>query len=287
MAHHADHDEVIVCVLTSPDVGARDASGGLIAREVVAALRVRLLGAHCLLREALLIVDGRWWSYGCGEVACCSADGHALDERIADQVAARFALAGVAQLPDREAVVALCAADPALQASNLPRVQRARRARDVLVRSAGEGAREAWRDQSIALVLDWLISPTPTSARHPEILVALCDVRVRDTVLWEIAQSGNHDAHRAFDRAAEALRGAPRGVIAPVGSVTAVLAWLIGDGVRATAALDRVMEADPRYPLAHLVRRSVVAGLSPASWLAMMRQLDRSACRSGEASTSA
>jgi hypothetical protein len=279
MAHRADHDEAIVCVLSSPDMGVRDSAGALIARDLVVALRDRMLQAHCQVRECLLILGDRWWTYPFAEQAGGPADGAVVDRGIADEIAARFAFAGVARLPDRAAVLAICAADPARQSALLPLVQQARQARDSLIRASGESAREAWRDMSIALILDWLRSPEPSSARHAEILVALCDVRVRDTALWGIAQARDQDSPRAFDRAAEALRGAPPGVIAPVGSVTAVLAWLMGDGVRATAALDRVRQADPDYPLAELLRRSLAAGLSPASWLSMMRQLDRAACR--------
>jgi hypothetical protein len=104
-------------------------------------------------------------------------------------------------------------------------------------------------------------------------------VRVRDTVLWEIAHSNEHDPHRAFEAAAALLRGAPVGVIAPIGTVTALLGWLIGDGVRAMAALDRVWDEDPDYSLAELLGRSINAGLSPISWREMMGGLTREACR--------
>jgi hypothetical protein len=139
---------------------------------------------------------------------------------------------------------------------------------------------ESWREESISLVHDWLLAPKHSDSAHDvEVLVALRDIRVRDTVLWQVAQSRSHDAHMAFDRAAELLRGAPTGAIAPIGTVTALLAWLIGDGVRAGAALDRVRDEDFAYPLADLLSRSIAAGLSAASWLEMMRGLTRTACR--------
>jgi hypothetical protein len=67
--------------------------------------------------------------------------------------------------------------------------------------------------------------------------------------------------------------------VAPIGTVTALLAWLNGDGVRAVAALERVREEDPEYALAQLLGRSIAAGLSPKGWREMMSGLSREACR--------
>jgi len=282
MRHRGSSDEVILAVVLDPSSASRDAHGELVAQGLITALLDRLRQTDCQVRDALLQVDDRWWSYLCPEPECCSPSGTPLDSGIAEEVAARFALAGVARLPDRGAVVAICAADPARQAL-VGRQLRAAHRRCATRISAAEDPRrefEAWRDDSIAEVLAALTSTTGTPpGREGEVLWALCDVRVRDTVLWEIAGSLDHDAHRAFESAAALLRAAPGGAIAPIGAVTGLLAWLIGDGVRAVAALDRVNDEDPDYALAELLHRSITAGLSPSSWLAMMRQLSRDACR--------
>lgn len=283
MKHRGTHDEVIVCVIPAPETGARTAGGDLHARDLVDGLLSSLQSKACPIRDCLQILDTRWWSYLCTEPGCCPPQGTVIDSRVADRVAASFALAGVARMPSRQAVLAICAPDSRLQAEQRTLVRRARRAKQARLRLAGADALESWRDDSIDLVVDWLTDSSRVAAQdtwhHAQAMLALCDVRVRDTVLWEIAHSRGHDAHRAFDRAAEALRAAPRGVIAPIGTVTALLAWLIGDGVRATAALDRVSAVDPDYPLAALLTRSIAAGLSPASWVGMMRRLERDACR--------
>jgi hypothetical protein len=185
-------------------------------------------------------------------------------------------------MPDRQAVLDTCAADPKRQQVNLLLVREARRQVSMRISRAANGPRELeiWRDESISLVHNWLLATDPSeSTCDVDVLVALRDVRVRDTVLWGVAQSRSHDAHVAFERASGLLRGAPAGAIAPIGTVTALLAWLIGDGVRAGAALDRVHDEDPGYPLADLLRRSIAAGLSSVHWLEMMRGLTRDACR--------
>lgn len=282
LVHQRNHDEVILCVVPADRQAVRERSGELRGQALVTSLLESLRSTDCAVRDALLVVDQRWWSYLCQEPECCPAAGTEVDPATADAIAARFALAGVARLPDRDAVVALCAADPGRQAEVLPLLRHARRT--LLARWADSSARapglEDWRDGAIALAQEALLTrPARDPHRVAEVLVSLCDVRVRDTVLWEIAHSARHDPHRAFDRAAELLRCAPAGVVAPIGTVTALLAWLIGDGVRAVAALERVHEEDPEYALAQLLGRSIAAGLSPAGWREMMIGLTREACR--------
>jgi len=282
MAQCGSHDEVILCVAWPPDVMVRDAAGELRSRDLMCALLERLSRTDCLVRDALLMQSDRWWSFLCEQPECCPASGTPLDRSIADEVAARFAFAGVAQLPDRQAVLDTCAADHERQEVNRALVRKARRKVSVRMSQSLDSARELeiWREESISQVCECLLATEPWDSTHDvDVLVALRDVRVRDTAMWHVAQSRSHDSHVAFDRAAELLRGAPTGAVAPIGTVTALLAWLIGDGVRAGAALDRVRDEDPAYALADLLSRSIAAGLSAASWLEMMRGLTREACR--------
>ena len=287
LAHRAPGDEVILCIMSAVGDSVRDSARDLPFSGLMSMLLARLGETDSQVRDALHAAGDRWWSYLCDEHECCPAAGTPIDRGIAEGVAARFALVGAARFPDREAVIALCAADPVRQQVNRSRVRGARRARSARLARSSDSARELelWRDESIVRVRDLLLTPCEIdSTSEADALVALCDVRVRDTVLWDVANSTGHDAHRAFDRAAELLRGAPVGVIAPIGSVTALLAWLIGDGVRAGAALDRVTNQNPDYALADLLHRSISAGLPPAGWVHMMRGIAREACRGGLAS---
>ena len=289
MAHRSLSAEVILCVVPAVGDPARDRDGELHSSALMAALLEQLGKTDCHVRDALLLADDKWWSFLCEEPECCSAAGTPIDPGIAEGVAARFTLAGVARLPDREAVIAVCAPDLGRQAKNRIRVREAVRARADRCAQSGNQRLEwdIWRDESIALVLDSLTQSAGTGTdREAEILIALCDVRVRDTVLWEIAHSGRHDPHRAFESAAALLRGAPAGMIAPIGTVTGLLGWLIGDGVRAVAALERVWAEDRDYSLAELLGRSINAGLPPSSWRDMMRGLTREACRGAQVRTS-
>ena len=282
MAHRSLNEEVILCVLPADADSARESNGELHSQVLMSALLEKLSRTDCQVRDALLLSAGCWWSYLCEEPECCSPAGTPLDPKIAEGVAAQFALAGVGRLPDRAAVVAVCAPDPVRQAANRTNVREAVQARSDRLAQARDRDTEwdTWRDDSISLILESLIErPAVGSGHDAEILLGLCDVRVRDTVLWEIANSDTHDPHRAFEAAAALLRGAPAGVIAPIGTVTALLGWLIGDGVRAMAALERAWAEDPDYSLATLLGRSINAGLSPSSWREMMGGLTREACR--------
>ncbi len=284
IAHHGMSDEAIACIVISPQADSRSESGDLRGAELITALLEGLDGLDCRVRDALLVSGNRWWSYLCTEAECCSPSGTPLDATVAHDVAARFVLAGVSRLPDRDAVVATCAPDARAQQAVRGRLVEERRSLVKRLAEAGQPAEELedWRDESISQLRDFLLDNSAPSAGHEAaVLLGLCDTRIRDTVLWEVAHSQEHDPHRAFDRAVLLLRQAPAGVVAPIGAVTGVLAWLIGDGVRAIAALDRVEAEMPDYALAELLRTSIEAGLTPASWLAMMHSLPRAACRGG------
>ena len=282
MAHRSFSEEVILCVIPADEDSPREGNGELHSRPLMSAMLDQLSKTDCKVRDALLLSMGCWWSYLCEEPECCSPAGTPLDPKIVEGVAAQFALAGVGRLPDRAAVVAVCAPDPVRQVANRTKVREAAQARsDRLARARDRDTEwDTWRDDSISLILESLIErPELGSGHDAEIFLGLCDVRVRDTVLWEIANSDAHDPHRAFEAAAALLRGAPAGVIAPIGTLTALLGWLIGDGVRAMAALERAWAEDPNYSLAELLGRSINAGLSPSSWREMMGGLTREACR--------
>ncbi|MCZ7440705.1 DUF4192 domain-containing protein [Micromonospora sp. WMMC241] len=61
--------------------------------------------AGLVVLDALRVTDGRWWSYLCGEPACCPADGTPYDP-VASQVSAAAVFAGQVALPDRAALAA-------------------------------------------------------------------------------------------------------------------------------------------------------------------------------------
>ena len=69
------------------------------------ALRYAARKAGINLRDFLRVEDGRYWSYLCGDEACCPAAGTSFDPD-SDSAAAAMAAAGIPVLADRAAVAA-------------------------------------------------------------------------------------------------------------------------------------------------------------------------------------
>ena len=198
---------------------------------------------------------GRWRSLDCSDRRCCPPAGRPVDARAVATAATEAALSGRAVLPDREAVAAQVAPDRSAVAqvsALLPsRPRRARRG-------------DAWRDGAIEDITALLLGrPGPVDAdRRARVLRALADIRVRDTVLWEIGQAEADGVERAAVSLAALCRSAPEGLVAPVATCCAVAFWLTGDGAAAAAAVDRALRAEPRYGLAILVRTALAAGVA-------------------------
>jgi len=76
----------------------------------------------------------------------------------------------------------------------------------------------------------------------------------------------------------ELLRSAPPEVTAPVATVTALVAWLRGEGALATICLRRA-EEQPDYRLAELARELMVRGTDPVQWQDSLRGLTEAQCR--------
>jgi hypothetical protein len=138
---------------------------------------------------------------------------------------------------------------------------------------------EAERDQAITSVGALLGEGSLSPMEVAEVLQGLADVRVRDTLLWDLMQRGPHAWSTHADRLAQAVAAAPDGSVAPAATLLAILRWQLGDGSRARAAVERARAADPGYSLAGLVDRCLATGLHPAMWRAGLEDLSREACR--------
>ena len=229
------------------------------------------------VRDALRVEGDRWWSLLCSDSDCCPDDGRKVDLQVKDRVAAEFTLLGRAPLADRSAVAATLESDPI-------RVSSVAECLDDLDQPDASGV-EAWRDAAIESLVRRLTTGSETSVEDPaqtaRMLASLADIRVRDTLLWDLAQLDSEGLASALDRMIPLLRAAPCGTVAPVATCCAVLAWLLGDGARAMMAVDRALADDPDYSLAALVATSLRAGLAPTAWREVMAALPRDECRHG------
>jgi hypothetical protein len=247
-------------------------SDGTSDDELVAGFLAEAAARECVVRDVLHVEDGRWRSLLCSDTECCPPGGRVVDAAVAIEIAAEFAVVGRVPLADRAVMEAEFEEDPGL-AAEVGSVL-------VLPRSRSGARFEKWRDRGIAAAGDALAGGADaTPAGRARVLVALGDVRVRDTVLWDLLRAP--DPVRAAESLTLLLAGAPRGLAAPIGTCCAIAWWLAGDGARARMAVGRALADDPEYSLAALVDAGLRAGLPPAAWRDAMAGVSRHECRTG------
>ncbi len=119
-----------------------------------------------------------------------------------------------------------------------------------------------------------------TVSEMARLVVALGDIRIRDSILWDMA-------NEVFDRnlVAELLTGllpkldSNRG--APVATTAAICWWLQGNGAMANLCIDRAFADAPSYSLATMIRAALDYALSPDFWLESVNVLTRDECLAG------
>ena len=265
----SEADELVIVIVTG-----RDDAADLAAQiHIVAAER------ELRVRDAIVVDGDRWRSLMCTDPDCCDPSGRTLDRAVSDRVAAEFAGAGVAPVAARADIVGEFAEDAGGVACVAGLVS-------VGLPPRGRG-RERWRDEIIGTVTARMQEPRRDLETEEigAVIRGLQDIRVRDTVLWELSNADQAGRFRALVLLTSCVRWAPAGHVAPVATCAAIAAWLVGDGARAQVALERALVDCPDYSLAVLVQHSVRVGLPPAAWGEAMGGLSRQECRHGRASS--
>ena len=225
--------------------------------------------------DAILVRGDEWQSLICDEATCSCASGQQVAPEIRTAVAAEFAYRGIAPVANRDVLISEVSGRSE-ESLNTALTRRG------IVRPGSRRAIEAWRDRAIGEAMTWASStssPTPTGLAR--VIAAVQDVRVRDVILWELAQADESSLRTALPRWQTAMRVSPESLVASVAVVTAIVAWLTGDGARAAISLRRGLTADPSHPLAHLVDLALSAGLPPRAWREGTAQISRAECRHG------
>lgn len=214
------------------------------------------------LQEALLVRDGRWWSYLC-EGPCCPTEGTPVPTGAGSvqRVAAEQALRGRAPLPDRAALVASVA--PALPfGPALARHLQGQATRELAERvqedplAAARTEQERWR----AAITGWTGRPGPQSPdRTAALVVGLHLPTVRDTV----TAAGLDRGEPLLGLLLQLCRAAVPPDDAPLCAVLAAVAYLRGDGALALVALERALATDPELPLGSLLLQALDAAVPP------------------------
>ncbi|MDO9485161.1 MAG: DUF4192 domain-containing protein [Actinomycetota bacterium] len=230
--------------------------------------------SDCEVLDAILVLDDCWH---CAETddGTLAWSARAFDLQISAEVSDDFMYSGWSFMASREEVCAEFA-DP----SRPPEVSVLELEQQAQARTFAQSAElEQWRDEVICRISTSLTTGTMPGAERAEFTVGLRDIRVRDAVLWHLA--GELDANTALIALRGLVRGLPEGHRAPAATVAGICAWLTGDGVRASAAIEIALADEPEYGLALLVSTALLNGLPPRTWQSTMEQLSYDACRNG------
>lgn len=233
--------ETVVVAVFSDDARTAD----LVVRGLLTRLGGRGVGVH----EAVRSDGARWWSYTCDNPSCCSPAGVSYDVETS-RVAAEAVLAGMSREPSRDT----------LREHFEPDVQRQQAVAAVVADQpspADSGELAVLLDAGLA---DPLSLDLDEQAR---LVAAVQSLDVRD---WAWLLMSRHDAGDHFALWSHLVRGAPEALLAPVCSLAAFAAWLMGSGVLASHAAERALRAHPRYSMAHLVLDALQQAAPPDLW---------------------
>jgi hypothetical protein len=250
----SEPDAVQIVVLTE----AGD-DGGLPRRALVSELGAAV---RLPVMDALLVRGGRWWSYLCQDPGCCPEAGTPVDPESdgATAMAAAHAMLGRSVLPDREAVVRSVAAPRGFAAVSAK--QALTRVCDRLAAAMGE----AWQAEALWLVRDLVeryADPRVTVRADDAALVVLAchDVATRDEILGLQVDDEREDQLLRLIR--DCVRRAVPPFDAPVCATFAWLAYAAGEGVLASAAVERAIATDPDLSLARLMEDAITRQVHP------------------------
>lgn len=220
-----------------------------------------LRAAGLPVKEALRIIDGRWWSYLCSDPNCCPPEGTPIrsitDPGGPSLLAATMVAAGMGVLDSREALaesiappygVALGAMEGELERAAF----------------ATASCRREWQRSVLAALQAARAVPPPPLAQEEVavLLVALADIPTRDLAA-EWVEGAQGDAARTLWT--ELTRRAPRPYDVAPATLLANAAWRNGQGALARIAVERALAGDPSYRLALLLERVLDGGVPPAA----------------------
>jgi len=265
---------LVVCYTEEPGDGS-----DLPRRALVDALLASLRERDIEVLDALLVHDGRWWSYHCTEPACCPPEGTPVPAQLTE-AAAHFAAEAVVEggvvLAGRDELAASIRPPrgPVLTAARAQALERAGRHVVDVVRTGGSQAlRVETVDLLRALVRRWADGSRQLDVDEAARVVLGLGVKdARDeaaTLLLEAQPDVLLALLTALARHADLPEAAP---------VCTVLAWVAyahGHGALANVALERALAADPAYEMARLLQDGLLRMITPAAVRAVTRDVRR------------
>jgi hypothetical protein len=225
------------------------------AGRVVRPLLRRLKSAGVHVAEALRADGGRWFSYACHK-ACCPAAGVPYDPASAKSAAEAVAH-GLTKAESREALRSWFDPGP-------PELTAAVQA--AVPELAGQFEANATDRAALGTMLA-LAEDDQVRGLATMLVIAQDD-------MWGahvITHMRREHAEDQLELWTEVVRVTTDEQLAGPGSLAAFFAWLSGNGVLASHAVDRVLEVAPGHPLATLVRDLLDHTVPPTIWDAIDR----------------
>ena len=258
-------DEAIIVGYLPP--GQKDLDPLAIVRDVISAQNI-------IVKESIVVRAGRFKSSLCRDLECCPPEGTLLpplsDSRVtAEQVAAGNPLPYL-DLDEMKRSIAALPIDKELRKA-IKAISEIDYDEDDVKMLQRDGA----------FAIDQLMTAFNTDgivldkALIALVLVRLLDLQVRD---YAMGMSTEATSDVLWDMWRWLLRTAPRGYVAPVATIFAIMSYERGDGALAQRALDRAFEDSQKYQMAKLLRRTFAAGWPPSAFTQMRADLHPKIC---------
>jgi hypothetical protein len=130
--------------------------------------------------------------------------------------------------------------------------------------------REYAVDKFVAAYEDW----SDLSVEELGMLaIYLHDIKIRDEVLIQMNTLDKEGLDRALALASATLAVTPKEHSTPLYTVTAIMAWISGNGALSSTLIDRALEVTPDYNLATLIKMAVRSGLNPSLWREVISEI--------------
>ncbi len=259
LRHRGADATVLVCYSEAPEPAV-----GLLRAPLMRSLRRDLRRAGIEVVDALLVREGRWWSYLCHDETCCPAQGTPVPAEptpAASHYAAETVAAGSVLLPDRAALVASVEhqPDPAWEQAW---EEIGDRMVALLISCGGEVLRKVTCRSAEAVVERWSLGDRAVGVDDGVVLcLGLRSKSARDRVMTMVL---DHDPAVLAALFAELARRTPDADAAPVCAVLAWAASAAGSGALAGVAAERALRVEPGYTMAELVLEGLDRMVPPA-----------------------